>query len=53
MNSYNPLPEIKVVALTTSNQEPTSSQLRRGRPAKMPTGLADIRINKGRGFSQQ
>ena len=43
MNSYNPLPEIKVVPLTASNQKPVSSQPRTGRPAKVPTALADIR----------
>lgn len=46
MNSFNPLPEIKVVPLTASNQEPASTQLRRGRPAKVPTTLADIRSYK-------
>jgi integrase/recombinase XerD len=52
MNSFNlnPLPEIKVVRLTASNQEPTSNQLRSGRPAKLQTASADIRSMKVREF---
>lgn len=44
MNSFNSLPEIKVIPLTASSQEKSAStQFRRGRPAKVPTTLADIR----------
>lgn len=46
INSYNALPEIKVVPLTVSNWEPNSTQFRKGKPAKMPTGLTDIRWMK-------
>lgn len=42
MNSYNPLPEIKVVPLTASNQEPVSPRPRRGN-ATVTSTLADIR----------
>ena len=46
MNIHNLLPEIKVVPLTASNFKPTFTKLRRGRPAKIWTGLADIRLTK-------
>ncbi len=50
MNSFNPLPEIKVVSLTTSSQEePASTQLR-GRPAKKQNTSVDIRSLKVREF---
>lgn len=51
MNSFNSLPEIKVISLTASSQEKcASTQFRRGRPAKVPTTLADIRLIKVKEF---
>jgi integrase/recombinase XerD len=47
MNSFNSLPEIKVIALTASNKEKSASiQLRKGRPAKVASTVADIRWMK-------
>lgn len=44
MNSFNSLPEIKVISLTASSQENSApTQFRRGRSAKVPTTLTDIR----------
>lgn len=50
MNSYNLLPEIKVVPLTASNKKPSSTEFRRGRPAKLQPASADIRSIKVREF---
>ena len=43
MSSYNPLPEIKVIPLITSNGESGSPQFKKGRLARIKTATADIR----------
>ena len=43
MNSYNPLPEIKVVPLTSISCETGLPQLKRGKAAKIKTAPRDIR----------
>jgi len=50
MTSYNPLPEIKVIPLTSVSSEPVSLQRLRGRPARIQPALPDIRCIKVREF---
>lgn len=50
MNSYNYLPEIKVIPLNTSSTEPVSTGRTKGRPARIQTVSTDIRWLKVREF---
>lgn len=50
MNSYNPLPEIKIIPLTSGNQEMVAAPTKRGRPVTIRTAPTDIRWLKVREF---